>query len=187
MRTRGFLIWVLLAALAASAHAPGRLHDDEVFVLEKPGISYAVFGEFLTGKERFVLTVNHPVRFGTPLELLVPHQENLRDHRPAWAVVGPGLPAPSAEELAALPAPLPTGWGAVVDLNQVAPRPALFESVTRRFFWTSGALAVVFPKGQTEVWIWAPASTRGKFGLGYGVEEGGGYMEALKDWAFYAY
>ncbi len=187
MRTRAFMLFVLTAALPATAHAPGRLHADQVFVLEKPAISYAVFGEFATGDERFVLTVTHPMRFGTPVELLVPHQSNLRDHRPAWAVVGPGLPAPSAEELAALPAPLPAGWGAVVDLNQVTPRPAIFESVMRRFFWTSGALAVVFPKGKSEVWIWSPAKTRGKFGLGYGVEEGGGYMEALKDWAFYAY
>ena len=187
MRSRGFLAFVLLAALPATAHAPGRLHAGEVFVLEKPDISYAVFGEFSTGFERFVLTVNHPVRFGAPLELLVPHQENLRAHRSAWAVVGLGLPAPTAEERAALPAPLPPGWGAVVDLNQVTPRPTIFESVMRRFFWTSGALAVVFPKGKSEVWIWSPAKTRGKFGLGYGVEEGGGYMEALKDWAFYAY
>jgi len=187
MSARGLLVFTVLCALPAPAHAPGRLRPDEVFVLEKPNISYAVFGEFVTGEERFVLKVTHEGRFGAPVELLVPHQANLQEHRPAWAVVGPGLPAPSAEELAALPAPLPPGWGAVVDLNQVTPRPALFESVMRRFFWTSGALAVVFPAGESEVWIWSPAKTSGKFGLGYGVEEGGGYMEAFKDWSFYAY
>lgn len=35
--------------------------------------------------------------------------------------------------------------------------------------------------------MWAPRQTKGKFGLGIGVEEGGGYMEAFKDWSFYAY
>lgn len=187
MRARGLLVLAVLCAFPAPAHAPGRLRPDEVFVLEKPTISYALFGEFLTGDERFVLQVTHDVRFAAPVEVLVPHQENLREHRPAWAVVGAGLPAPSAEELAVLPAPLPQGWGAVVDLNQVTPRPALFESVMRRFFWTSRPLAVVFPKGESEVWIWCPGKTRGKFGLGYGVEEGGGYMEAFDDWSFYAY
>jgi hypothetical protein len=187
MSARALLVATLLWALAAPAHAPGRLSADRDFVLEKPAISYALFGEFLTGEERFVVKVTHEQRFAAPVEVLVPHQANLKEHRPAWAVVGPGLPAPTAEELAALPAPLPAGWGAVVDLNQVSPRPALFESVMRRFFWTSEPMAVVFPKGESELWVWSPQKTRGKFGLGYGVEEGGGYMEAFNDWSFYAY
>lgn len=183
---RGVLPLLFFASLAL-AHVPAHLRADAVFVLERPTFSALLMGEFVTGEERFVISLTHATRFGTPLELLVPHQEDLREHRPAWAVVGVGLPAPSAEELAALPAPLPEGWGAVVDLNDERPRRALFESVMRRFFWTSGALAVVFPKGESEVWVWSPGKTRGKFGLGYGVEEGGGFMKALDDWAFYAY
>jgi hypothetical protein len=186
MSRRVLLLW-LLTAFPGLAHAPGRLRDGEPFVLQKPAISYALFGEFLTGEERFVIKMNHPVRFGAPLEIFVPRQHGLEEHRPAWALVGPGLPGLSEEELAALPGPLPAGFGAVVELNQESPRPVFFESVMRRFFWTSGALAVVFPKGDSELWIWCPAKTQGKFGIGYGVEEGGGYMEALKDWSFYAY
>lgn len=177
---------LLLTALLL-AHAPGRLEPGERFVLEKPTLSYAVFGEFLTGEEVFVVEVTHASRFGAPVEIFVPHQERWRTHRPAWALIGPGLPQPTAEELAALPSPLPAGLGAVVDLNAVEPRPVFFENVMRRFFWTSGPLAVVFPKGTSEVWLWSPAKTTGKFGFGYGVEEGGGYMKALEDWSFYAY
>lgn len=182
--------WLTLAVLVAwpgLAHAPGRLRADSPFVFERPEISYAAFGEFVTGDERFVITLTHQTRFAAPVEVLVPHQQNLAEHRPAWAVVGPGLPAPSAEELAALPMPLPAGAGAVVELNQVRPRPALYENVMRRFFWTSGPLAVVFPAGPSELWIWSPGRTRGEFGIGYGVEEGGGYLEAFEDWSFYAY
>lgn len=150
-------------------------------------MSYALFGEFITGEEHFIITIEHTARFATPIELLVPHQQNLREHRPAWAVVGLGLPQPTAAELASLPAPLPPGAGAIVDLNDINPRPALFESVMRRFYWTSGALAVVFPVGRSELWVWCPAKSTGKFGIGYGLEEGGGYMEAFADWSFYAY
>lgn len=185
--SRRLLLLCLLLAMPGRAHAPGRLRDGEPFVFEKPAISYAVFGQFVTGEEHFVIKVNHPVRFGAPVEIFVPHQSGLENHRPAWALVGPGLGAPTEEELDALPAPLPAGFGAVVELNQVSPRPAFFESVMRRFFWTSRPLAVVFPKGESELWIWCPAKTLGKFGLGYGVEEGGGYMEAFNDWSFYAY
>ncbi|MDP1829304.1 MAG: hypothetical protein Q8L48_38925 [Archangium sp.] len=185
--SRRLLLVGLLAATPGQAHAPGRLEAGVPFIFEKPGISYAVFGQFVTGEERFVIKVNHAVRFGAPVEIFVPHQRDLAAHRPAWALVGPGVGAPTEEELAALPAPLPAGFGAVVELNQVSPRPVFFESVMRRFFWTSRPLAVVFPKGESELWIWCPAKTPGKFGLGYGVEEGGGYMEAFDDWSFYAY
>lgn len=184
---RRWLLLISLTAFPGLAHAPGRLSADEPFVFEKPDISYAVFGQFLTGEERFVIKLTHPTRFATSVEVLVPHQPDLRDHRPAWAVVGRGLPPPNAEERAALPSPLPAGFGAVVDLNQARPRPALYENVMRRFFWTSEPLAVVFPEGESELWVWSPAKTVGKFGIGYGVEEGGGYMEAFKDWSFYAY
>ncbi len=184
---RTWPLLLILFATPALTHVPARLHADAVYVLPRPEVSSALFGEFLTGAEHFVVKVTHATRFGAPIEILVPHQADLFTHRPAWAVVGPGLPAPNAEELAALPAPLPAGFGAVVDLNQVDPRPVIFESVMRRFYWTSGPLAVVLPKGESELWIWSPGHTRGKFGLGYGVEEGGGYMAALQEWSFYAY
>lgn len=177
---------VALAALLLS-HVPSRLREGEPFVVERPEVSVALFGEFVTGEERFVVKLTHATPFAAPLELFVPHEERLRAHRPAWAVVGPGLPAPSGEELAALPFPLPEGRGAVVELNRVEPRPAFFESVMRRFYWTSGALAVRLPRGESEVWIWCPEKTTGKFGLGAGVEEGGGYLAAFDDWSFYAY
>lgn len=187
MTRRLLLPLLLLAALPGLVHAPGHLLPEVPFVFLKPGSSYAVFGEFLTGEERFIIKLTQPVRFAAPVELFVPHQANLAEHRPAWAVVGPGLPAPSAEELAALPVP---GAG-LVEVHHCAEargqRPAFFENVMRRFFWTSGPLAVVFPKGESEVWVWCPGKTKGKFGLGHGVEEGGGYMDALKDWSFYAY
>lgn len=154
MRRRGQRLVALLAcavALGAVAHAPLRLRVGEVAVIPKPTISYAAFGEFVTGDEVFVLELTFDERFGTPVEMLVPHTEALGAHRPAWAVVAPGLPLPTAEELAALPRPLPAGMGAVVDLNDAPHRAVYFESVMRRFYWTSEPLALVFAQGRNEV------------------------------------
>ena len=184
--------WLTLAvalsvASPSLAHAPGKLDANAAFVVSNPKISLALFGLFVTGAERFVIRLSFDERFATTAEMLVPHQAPLRDHRPAFAVVGPGLPPPNAAELAALPEPLPAGFGAIVELNDQSPRVALFESIMRRVYWTSGALAVVFPKGDLEIWVWSPAGTKGKFCLGYGIEEGGGYMAAFEDWSFYEY
>lgn len=177
---------LLLPALAL-AHTPAHLLPGTAYEVANPKVSYALYGEFVTGQEVFVVKLSLDERFAVPVEVFVPHQESLKEHRPVWALVGPGLPAPSAEELAALPRALPAGWGAVVDLNTVSPRPAFFEFVLRRFYWSSGPLNVVFPKGDCEFWLFVPGHTRGKFGLGFGTEEGGGYLAALADWSFYAY
>lgn len=186
-RARALLVAVAFGATLAVAHAPVRLAADELFVVGDPTISVAAFGVFETGHEVFVLRLTYEERFGAPVELLVPHTGALAEHRPAWALVAPGLPRPSPEELAALPRPLPDGMGAIVDLNDAPEREVIFESVMRRSYWTSRPLAVVFAQGENELWVWPPKGTTGKFGLGFGVEEGGGYMAAFKDWAFYAY
>jgi hypothetical protein len=177
---------LLLPALA-QAHTPAHILPTTPFVVTTPKVSHALYGEFVTGAEVFVVKLSLDERFAVPVELFVPHEQRLRDHRPAWALVGPGLPAPNAEELAALPTPLPAGWGAIVDLNTVTPRPAFYEFVLRRFYWSSGALNVVLPVGPSELWIFCPARTTGKFGVGIGTEEGGGYLAAFADWSFYAY
>jgi hypothetical protein len=177
----------VLSSPSADAHTPGRFRTGEAFVPGDPTDSFALYGDFETGEERFVVALTLRERYAVPVEVFVPHQAALANHRPAWALVGPGLPAPSAEELAALPVSLPAGFGAVVDLNTVTPRPVFYEFVMRRFYWSSGAMNVVFPEGASELWVWSPNKTTGKFGLGFGVEEGGGYMAALKDWCFYAY
>ncbi len=182
------LALILLGATAtAEAHTPGKLLASTPYVVAGLTDSHALYGVFRTGSERFVVQFTYATRFAQPVELLVPHVDDLRDHRPAYAVVGPGLAAPSATERAALPAPLPAGWGAVVELDRVTPRPVLFESIMRRFYWTSELLAIVFPRGASEIWVWAPAHTTGKFALGFGVEEGGGYLSVFDDWGLYAY
>jgi hypothetical protein len=178
---------VLFAPPAADAHTPGRLEPGQAFAVADAKVSWALYGEFLTGAEHFTVRLDLDERLAAPVEIFVPHEARLKDHRPAWALVGPGLPLPDAAELAALPAALPKGFGAIVELNTAEPRPVFYEFVMRRFYWSSGPMNVVLPQGASELWVWSPEKTKGKFGLGFGVEEGGGYMDALKDWSFYAY
>jgi hypothetical protein len=173
---------------AAEGHAPKRLDPRVPTVIDDATVSYALFGIFETGDEVFTVKLEHAERFAAPVEIFVPRREELRSHRPMYAVVGLGLPPPTDQERALLPVELPDGWGAVVELHDAAQRPVFFESFMRRFYWTSGNLAIVFPAGPSEIWMWSPRRTRGKFGLGFGVEEGGeGYFEVFNDWAFYAY
>jgi len=186
MRRLVLMLALTMPALAG-AHTPVKLDPKVPYVVAAPKVSFALYGVFESGSEHFVIKLSFDERFAAPVEVFVPHEQALKEHRPAWAVVGPGLPAPNEEERAALPAPLPAGWGAIVDLDTVSPRPVFYEFVMRRFYWSSGAMNVVFPKGDCELWVFSPRGTKGKFGLGFGVEEGGGYMAALEDWSFYAY
>lgn len=62
-----------------------------------------------------------------------------------------------------------------------------YEFFTRRFFWSSGVVAVAVPRGAFEIWIWSPRRTSGKFGIGFGVEERIDFADALANWGDYAY
>ena len=79
---------LLFVASLALAHVPAHITADAPFVLDRPTFSALLMGEFVTGEEHFVIKLTHATRFCTPVELLVPHQQDLLEHRPAWAVVG---------------------------------------------------------------------------------------------------
>ena len=182
------LALVLLRADVAHAHGPGLLRADEPFEVDEPTLSAALYGDFEAGDEVFVVRMRLDQRLALPFELLVPHRDELDDHRPAYAIVGPGLPAVDPTREPGLPRPLPAGAGAVVELNQEADRPVVFESFLRRVYLSSGPVAVLLPPGEVEIWIWSPAGTRGRFVLGFGVEEGGVAVgDVLSHWSDYAY
>jgi hypothetical protein len=177
------LLALLVAPAEAGAHKPAGLSAREPTVLEDATVSWALDGEFARGDEVFVVQLPLDRPFATLFEVLVPHRDGLRDHRPVFALVGPGVPPASDAVREALPRPLPPGWGAVLETNDLEPRPVFFESIFRRVYWSSGVVALVAPAGRPEVWIWSPAGTRGDVVLGYGVEEGdfdaGDLLDAL--------
>ena len=157
--------------------------------MEDPTISYAVNGTFAEGDERFRVLLSYDRGFALPFELLVEKRPGNESFRPMYAVVGPGLPAPTDAEAALLPEPLPEGAGVFLDANDDAERLVVFESVMRRVYWSTEATALVLPPGDYEVWVWSPDGHLGDFVLGFGVEEdfSGGFGGLFAEWSTYAY
>lgn len=171
------------------AHVP-RVAAAELDV-ESPEASHAIYGT-LDGDvtQVFVTRLRFDQPFALPFELLVPRRTSLAEHRPMLAVVGPGLPAPTPAELELLPRPLPAGAGVFLDRNDVADRPVIFESFTRRAFWTSVPVALALREGEHEVWVFSPHGTAGDFVLAFGVEEDfsdEGCGDLARNWSTYAY
>jgi hypothetical protein len=180
----------LVLALPLHGHGPLFL-EDEVLAVDEPTLSQVIAGVFETGDEVFSIHLDFVDEgFAFPLELLVPHQPALAGHRPAFAVIGPGLPPPTDAERARIPGDIPDGAGVVVEDNAVDPRPVLFEGFMRRVYWTSRAIAVAVDAGPTEVRVWSPGRTTGKFAVGLGVEEDFGpqtFPPLLEHWSDFAY
>ena len=176
---------LLLAVAPLEAHEPNTVENE--FDVDDPTSSYALYGEFVDGDEVITVRLSYDQGFSAPFEILTPYRDKYEDHRPAYAIVGPGLYEPTAAQRAALPREVPDGMGAFVELNQRDNRPVIFESFTRRVFWSSGPIAQRMPGGDYEIWIWSPDQTTGPFALGFGVEERGDFTKAFEDWGTYAY
>jgi hypothetical protein len=181
-----FMLLLLLVPLAP-AHQPAELESD--FDVPNPYISYAVNGRFSTGDEVFTLHLELDRGFALPFELLVEKRSSNEAHRPMYAVVGPGLPPPSDELRALLPRELPEGVGVFIDKNDDAERLVIFESVMRRYYWSSDTTALALDPGAHEVWVWSPEGTTGDFVIGLGVEEdfSEGTGGLFASWRTYAY
>jgi len=189
---RGFGIVVLLLCVASRvSHAHIPLVAERELEVESPEVSHAIYGT-LHGDddELFVFRLRYDEPFALPFELLVPRRRALAEHRPAFAVVGPGLPAPTADERALLPRPVPEGMGVLVERSDEPERLVIFESFTRRAFWSSGPIALALEAGEHEIWVFSPEGTAGDFVMAFGVEEDFsdvGCGELAGDWPRYAY
>jgi len=189
--------WLFALALASFvvasdrrvyAHQPSGFDAQKSVVLDDALVSYALYGEIEDGSDVFEIRMSPKTPVALPLEVLVPRRDELAEHRPIFAIVGPGLPAPTDAERALLPRALPDGMGVVIGSAGPAYRESIFESFTRRVFWTNGVTAYVFPAGDVRIWIWSPRRTTGNFVLGLGVEESGTHLgNVAGNWGTYAY
>ena len=182
---------LLLLSLAPTASAHRPQPAEERLNIEKPKVSHVVGGEFEDGTEVFTVVLEYDQPFALPMEIMVPRASELENHRPAFAVVGPGLPAPTPDEINWLPLEVPEGFGVLIEPNDESEREVYFERVMRRTMWTSGSLAVHLPAASTyEVWIWSPDFTVGEFWYGFGVEEdfsGGGWGPIFANWNLFGW
>lgn len=182
--------WLLVLALMApaSAHRPAAAERD--VTIDKPTVSWVLAGAFEDGDEVFTVTLPLEAPIAVPFELMVPAQPRWEDHRPAYAIVGPGLPLPDDATRAWLPREVPEGHGVFVDRNDRRERLVYFEQVMRRTLWTTGSIALPLTGEAHEVWIWSPEGTTGDFQLGFGVEEDfsdGGFGALFADFGRYAW
>lgn len=188
MTTALAMLAALIAAWPATAHMPEKIALDQT--VEKPKISWALYGRFDKGDEVYTIRLSYDSGFALPFELLVPHHDDLERFRPAYAVVGPGLPAPTDDERTFLPRDVPAGAGVFIARNDAPERLVIFESIMRRVFWSTGPVALALRAGDYEVWVFNPDGTTGDFTLGLGVEEdfsGGGWKKVFEDWSTFAY
>lgn len=189
-RSHVFVAFIVLAALGLPAgvmgHQPTVAEED--IRIDKPRISHAIYGEFVDGDEVFTVRLSYEEGWAQPYELLVPHQERWRDHRPHYAVIGPGLPAPTDDEVEQLPVEVPEGAGVYLDRNE-GERDVFFESFTRRTFWSSGTVALPLDPGEARIVIWSPEGSLGDFVIGFGVEEdfSDGFGDVFANWSTFAY
>lgn len=187
LRTFAAVGVVTLVFGTADAHQPAT-SDAYEFDVAKPKISWAIVGSFDEGDEVFTVRLSYDEPFALPFEMLTEHRKKFEDFRPAYVVVGPGLPAPTAEDEAFLPRPVPEGAGVYIERND-GDREAIFEAVMRRAYYSSGAIALPLLAEDYEVWIWSPDGDTGDFTLGLGVEEdfSDGFGGLFSDWSDYAY
>lgn len=181
---------LLLLGLSPRGHAHRPTAIQREFDIELPEISHAVYGELAGPGDVYTVRLSFEQPFAMPIEILVPHRNSLAEHRPVFAVVGPGLPPPTPEQAALLPRALPEGAGVYLETNDARDRLVIFESFSRRMFWSSGPIALALAAGDHEIWIFSPEGTRGDFVLGFGVEEdfsGIGCSDFARDWGTYAY
>lgn len=180
----------LLLASAGESHQPATL--DDVRVVEKPTISHALYGALSEEVPVLEIKMDFEQAFAMPFELLVPHKSEFQNFRPMMAVVAPGLPPPNATEsdlLQAAGIEIPDGVGVYVDQNDDEERLVIFESFTRRVFWSSGPIALAVAAGTTQIFVWSPEGETGAITVGFGVEEdfSDGFGKVFEDWSRYAY
>ena len=140
-------VFITLLASPAWGHRPTSFDAEQI--VTDPTFSWTIPGNFETGDETFSFSIDYESPFAAPFEILVPTAGDNGDFRPRYAIVGPGLPAPSDDLLAALPAEVEVGEddGVFYEPNDDDDRFLFFEGVMRRALVSSGSTAVVLYEG----------------------------------------
>ncbi len=151
---------------------------DDAIELKKPGVSYAVYAglKFSGDVDYIKFTIEEPQ--GVKIGVLVPYAEEFKDYYPVYALVGPGLEAPSS----GLPFELPEGHGAIVVKSvPVSERPEFLEpfSFTRYYRGMEELEIEVKDPGTYYVAVWHPEGEYGDYLLSYGGSESFTFSEII--------
>lgn len=154
-----------------SASSPER-----ALVVSDPGLSQVIYHEVRTPTDRLWLTFDLQAGQEVYLQVGVPVLERLKGYRPAFALVGPGLPAAKASF------PLPAGCGAQVWRTDSVGSPRFFhEPFTGTDSWILREATVKVPQtGRYYAVAFVPDGRAGKLWLAVGTREDWGPADLLK-------
>lgn len=176
---------VLIAGTAATAaaHVPYIERNDlswlVPFEITDVTQSIAVYAWLQTSSDVDVYTfrVTEPVRLFA--EVIVPVCPAYEAFLPSYAIVGPGLPAPSAP----LPLPLPLGYGAIVvdNVPPGTPRTTFYEPFGGKSYYSGVAFdEAVSGPGPWAILVWDPYESGGDYVMTSGYVEEFGRAEVLR-------
>jgi hypothetical protein len=174
---------LLAFPLAAEAHKPlwgpsSIASRDAALPISDPEISWAAYRELKQPGQVDYYTFN--AAQGTKLyaQITIPRINGLENLNPTYALVGPGLPAPTAK----LPFKLKPAEGAViVRYTGSLPGQVFDEEFTQTQYWIHQEYSTTAPQAGTYyIAVWDETGQIGKYVLAIGEKEEFGLEDGLK-------
>ena len=180
-----FLFTVLAAVLCVTpgAWAHRYLENDGSHVsLERAlpigdiGLSQVVYHEVTADTSQIWLSFDAEAGAVASIELGVPKIDRYADYRPAYALLGPGLPP-----LENPPVTVPEGYGGIVFTTDEVADPEVFaEEFTGTDSWIFGRQEISLPEtGRYYIVGYVPSGEPGKFWIAPGTREQFGFIDIL--------
>ena len=177
----GIFLILMLAAAVSWAHIPMVVTTDttgysDALKIPRPGVSWALYANLDSSTDVDFYSFELSAPMPCHVTVIVPYLPGYEDFYPAFAVVGPGLPAPKV----ALPFELPQGYGAVVEKPTGAtPRPTFFEEFSRKKYYKGiSEFKQKLGPGKYYIVVWHPGCETGAYVVGFGDKEG----FTIRDW-----
>jgi hypothetical protein len=168
----GWLVGLVLLPATASAHRPtfGEGFDalESAFVVTDNDVSIVLYQELSCDAPEVWMTFDAAAGTDLFVQLGVPQIVRLEDHRPAIAVLAPGLPAAPS-----LPFAVPDGLGAVVfEASEVAAATTFYEPFTQTYSWVWVEETLALPSdGTGYIVAFDPEGWTGKLWVAVGTVE----------------
>jgi hypothetical protein len=170
-RSSTFVILILLLSSLSHAHKPiftsqEGINADTAIAIEQPNVSQVIYRQLSDNTPQLWLAIDAKKDFGLFVQMGIPVIERLKYFRPAFAIVGPDLPAIS------LPFSMPKGFGGRA-FTTLGNKPRFFhEHFTKTDSWILRSETVNLPsQGRYYVVVYSPCEVEGKFWVSVGKEE----------------
>ncbi|HOC70434.1 MAG: hypothetical protein BWX80_02417 [Candidatus Hydrogenedentes bacterium ADurb.Bin101] len=140
------------------------------------GLSQVVYHEVTAASGSLWMSFDATAGMEASIELGVPFIERFASYRPAFALLGPGLPP-----LEQAPVPVPEGCGGIVFTTDAVKEPEIFdEEFTGTESWVFGRQDIVLPQNGTYYIVaFVPSGTPGKLWVAPGIRESFGFMDIV--------